>query len=401
MRTDGPAATPKPKDLLVILVASFASVLLIWWFISRFSISSWDFRNNLWAPAHLLLNGRSPYDISVLFDGSGAVWMPPVIGAFFPLGWLSLSAASKLWFALNVASLIGIVVLSARPDRPKPLLLGVLLILHFTFPPVLAHLRLGQISLLAVFVVVACVNYIHRLPIPVLSTALAITLAKPQLIVLVLPGLLFWRNNVKRRRMSLAVGVLLAAAALTLPLFIGYSDWVADFRAAQDANPNWAQPSSLFTLRTAWGAAGIAVWAIMASGAFFLNLRLWSRFEPSIAAMWSLALTPLVVPYIWSWDFVVILPLISHALFRAGSRSSRTILISGYIFCSAWIIQTLLNGETPSNHIYWWIPWFLLGLVVVSRFVERIGRSDLITGNNDELGEGQVRREPKNVTVER
>src|SRR5712692_2292721 len=86
----------------------FAAVLLLAFavgivaFIKTPLFGSWDFRNNLWGPAYLLVHGQSPYHISTLFENSNALWFPMAIGLFFPFGWLTQSEASNLWLLGNI-----------------------------------------------------------------------------------------------------------------------------------------------------------------------------------------------------------------------------------------------------------------------------------------------------------
>jgi hypothetical protein len=91
---------------VVVTFTIILALMLAGWFIYTSRSTGWDFRNNLWAPAYLLIHGKSPYRISVLFDNSNAVWFPQIIGLFFPLGLLSEHQASNLWLIINVLTAI-------------------------------------------------------------------------------------------------------------------------------------------------------------------------------------------------------------------------------------------------------------------------------------------------------
>ncbi len=121
MTTIAPAQPTRQTSTQPVMLAAFAILLVgvaAYLFLSRANLGAWDFRNNLWAPAHLLVGGRSPYLIESLFPGSNAVWMPTVIGAFFPLGWLTESQATALWVVISAGAYLSLIILSSGKARP-------------------------------------------------------------------------------------------------------------------------------------------------------------------------------------------------------------------------------------------------------------------------------------------
>jgi len=108
---------------------------------------SWDFRNNLWAPSYLMIHGQSPYNIDLLFSNSNAVWMPMIIGIFFPLGLMPLQQASNLWLVINFLALLFLIWISSSLRLPSRHFLFIAAITVFLFPPVITHLHLGQFSI--------------------------------------------------------------------------------------------------------------------------------------------------------------------------------------------------------------------------------------------------------------
>ncbi len=70
-----------------ILALGFIAVVIasLFW---RLMMPRMDFYNELWGPAYLLVQGKSPYDTASLNPILPAVWFPMAIGFFFPLGWL-------------------------------------------------------------------------------------------------------------------------------------------------------------------------------------------------------------------------------------------------------------------------------------------------------------------------
>src|ERR1041384_5969417 len=102
----------------IILAAVILVLILLGLFVIRSTaFTCWDFRNNLWGPSFLLTHGQSPYRVSTLFELGNAVWMPMVIGLFFPLGFLTLQQASNLWFVFNLIWILLIVWISSGSRR--------------------------------------------------------------------------------------------------------------------------------------------------------------------------------------------------------------------------------------------------------------------------------------------
>lgn len=345
-----------------------------------FSSSSqwgWDFRNNLWSPTHLLLDGRSPYRIDQLYDAN-SVWLPPAIGAFLPLGALPLDIAIKTWFIINLGVFFAIVGLSLRTAKPQPILLAVTLIALLLFPPLTSHLLLGQYSLWIVLLSLLAAEGIKRRWSPVLiGVCIALALPKPQLLLLVLPGLCISvirhhpKNNLQKRFIAAGLWLLLSGiwgVIFTLPLWLGYPNWVEDFLWAMNRNAPWIQPSSLELLRTLTQNKGVAwllwgIWCVV-----MLGLTGWLAWHksPDSATRWILALTPIVTPYVWSWDFVLLLPVMIHTLFACQRWVTRGIWFIGYGIIWEGILQQRLNAQAiTSDEHFWWIPYALLVLMVM------------------------------------
>jgi hypothetical protein len=342
----------------------------------------WDFRNNLWSPAYLLLQGKSPYRIDQLFDAN-SVWLPPAIGVFLPLGALSLDMAIKTWFILNLSVFFGIFVLSSMPaQKPPPLFLLMVLLVLLLFPPLVSHLLLGQYSLWIVLVLLLAARGITRhWSIVLLGGCIALAIPKPQLLLLALPSLCISiiRQQQKNHPSSLLpAGRLLMAAGVgslifTLPLWLGYPNWIEGFLWALGRNADWIQPSSLNLFRhlTQNIAFGTVLWAIWGGALFGIAAWLAWRQPCDTALRWSLALTPLVTPYVWSWDFVLLLPVMIHSLWLCQRWLTRILWILGYGIIWWGILQQRLNATNTlaSDEHFWWIPYGVLALVVTMNWL--------------------------------
>jgi hypothetical protein len=89
-----------------------------------------------------------------------------------------------------------------------------------------------------------------------------------------------------------------------------------------------------------------------------------TRLPKREAAIWSLALTTLITPYVWSWDFVLLIPLLTSYLYQKMPRYSTWLLYFGLISCWGVIAYMKLTGQT-SDELFWWVPWYLIGFILL------------------------------------
>lgn len=355
--------------LAIILVAGIAALYAV----LNLRFQSWDFRNNLWAPAYLLVRGQSPYEIRGLFPDSNAIWLPMAIGLFFPLGWLSEQHASNVWLLLNCGVVVGLVWTAAGQQRPNLLVLGAALVAAFLFLPTLTHLVLGQFSLLTTLAAVWAARAVKAQREWTAAFLIALCLVKPQLSVVFLPGLLlsmFRRSGLGTAARLLGL-VIVWIAATTVPLMLANPDWMLDLRNNFARNETWLQPSAYSLLQFHFGTAGFWAWVLMLAAALDLSAWRWLRHDPEQAMRWSLALTPLVSPYIWSWDFVLQLPLFVHAAFTLQTWPARLILWLGIGLIGTGSLALQLSGQF-ANDRYWWISWAVMAAIAASYGVERL-----------------------------
>lgn len=343
-------------------------------FIVRFQFPpGWDFMNNLWGPGHLLLQGQSPYNISVINDVGNAVWMPTIIGIFWPIGILPLQQASNIWWIITLISLITIVWLISGKKRPPKFTFVVTLFIVFLFTPTISHFSLGQVTILTSLVLIIVAVYGHRLHPFLISVLIALALTKPQLTIFVLPGFFFyslWEKGLPRT-LQLGFYSILAIAITSLPLFFFYPQWIPDFIHNLTINPNWAHPSSLFILQSIFKDIGQVLWCLLLILGSGINLFLWTRLPQREAVAWSLALTTLITPYVWSWDFVLLIPLLVIYLFRKLPMYTKTLFYSAIVACWGLLAFLKFSGYT-SDELYWWVPWFLVGVMLLVSILARI-----------------------------
>lgn len=324
-----------------------------------------DFYNELWAPAHLLVNGQSPYDTSSLDTNLPPAWFPMAIGFFFPLGWLSEDIALKTWFVLNVIELCAIIYLTqgSRQSLVNTVMLGML---FFFFPPTLNHFYLGQISISVTFFLLLAFQFTLKERRWLSAFFFALALSKPHLAFLAGLGLSYhyfgkyWLGGM----LAFWGRTLILSLGLCIPLFIAYPNWITDAIRSSTQNPIWSYPSLFVLFRRFFDNWGILLWVFTSILILWRGYLLWKKHAPIRAYYWSLALTPLVSPYVGSWDFVILLPMMG--LTFTGADWKRKILLALF-YILAWMgMASIQMQEVSNNHSFWWVPlWFILSSTIL------------------------------------
>jgi hypothetical protein len=91
-----------------------------------------------------------------------------------------------------------------------------------------------------------------------------------------------------------------------------------------------------------------------------INHSLWKKLSPVNATYWSLALAPLVSPYVGSWDFVILLPLTIFTFVSIDWKRKVALII---FYAIAWYQMAQIQAlEVSHNHYFWWVPLWFLGV---------------------------------------
>jgi len=358
--------------IVAFIIAALAGI----WFAPAPVICSWDFHNSLWGPANMVLHGLTPYTFHPPYSPPywpvPAVWMPQSIGAFIWLGMLPCSIASKLWFVVEIGGLLAVVWILAGRRLPSRGLFAASLLLIFLFPPLYYHFLLGQYAILFLTLVLLVV-YVPGIWIAT-SLILAIALAKPQLGILVYPGILIWvwRTRGTGAMFRLFIFTVLSVTLLTLPLFFGYPAWPNDFLYVTTSNLGkpWELPTLYVLLTVGLGRTGFIIWLSLFLAVACLCMWLWLKRDAKIAVLISLALTPVVTTYASSWDFVLLLPALIGLLLHVKTTFARVMLVGGAFLLDIIIIATRWHNDI-SDGSQWWIPLALLIIMAMGLWSER------------------------------
>jgi hypothetical protein len=261
--------------------------------------------------------------------------------------------------------------------KPKPLFLGFLVLTVFLFPPTVRLLILGQVDVIVVISLIAGTYAIERRRLALGGFLFALALVKPQLCIIVLPSLIGYLLFIKREWqvvLKLLSISCLFGFVLTVPLWLSNSNWVSNFLINIQRNPQWSQPSIFSHMSYKLGSLGIVLWFFLFAATLILSIQLWSRYGPTQAVLWSLALTTIASPYVWSWDFVLLLPLFIDTAIRSANMLARASLFITYVIC---FVLSVISLKPPgsSDSVLWWFPFLMMiGIVISSQLSKKYNR---------------------------
>ncbi len=354
---------------ILLSLLLFGFFLLSFWALksSHIPILS-DFENNLWRPAFLLLHGMSPYNTQVQFNGLKPIWFPVIIGIFFPLGALPFQAASNIWFLFLLISLFSMIVISARRVSAPLFFVAIMALGLGVFPSTATHFRLGQISMVVCVILFVVSEYHQKIKPGLIGCLLAISLVKPQLIVLFFPVFItvLIRDGGVRKVIKVLSLTLFWFLISIIPLFLLSPGWIRDFVQNLVDNPGWAYPTFYTIFRTILPSDTLPM--ILAIILLFIGIGITIaisyRLEQNEALLWSMAFTPVFSPVVWSWDFVLIYPLLLHLVFDRKYLLTSNIVLIGFVICLVLYITMVQLGYADDRYGFW-VPIFLNVLMFI------------------------------------
>jgi hypothetical protein len=362
--------TPEQKKLFhtlasILILALIASAVgFLFW---RLALPRKDFYNELWGPAFLLVRGQSPYDTSSLNPELPAAWLPMAIGFFFPLGWIPEDTALRVWYIVNILA-IALIVYFVQGEKRTLYNTATLALICYSFPPAVNHINLGQFSIITALCWVFAVYFLEKDKRWIAALLIALALTKPHLGFLALLGLTFrdYRHGGLRAVYPLWAKIFAACLVFCIPLFVSYPNWIPDAIVSMTSNPPWSYPSLYILFERFLGNWGHLLWVVTTLIVFVVNFWLWGKLQLSAAVYWSLALAPLATPYVGSWDFVILFPLLILTYVNTDWKGKIFIWIA---YGAAWYgMAQVQMQEVSHNHFFWWVPMWFLGVSAVVLF---------------------------------
>lgn len=319
----------------------------------------------------MLIHHQTPYTYNTPYGPYPAVWMPTTLGLFFPIGFVSCDIASKLWLIAEVAGFVWVFWMISGSKMPSVWVFIICMFVFFFFPPLWVHIILGQFSMLFVIIMVILVYLPKAERFTPLILVLGLT--KPQLAILIYPGILIsvWRKKGWRQAVWLVLSTGLCTVLSIIPLFLYYPGWLADFLfiTFDNLGKGWGLPTLFVQLPFLIGTAGYGIWAIIFLAALVVALWLWIQKESRLAMIASLAMTPMVTAYASSWDFMLLLPAFFWLILNLRTRVARAALLAGMLFVVVAQI-TIRWHQDIADGSQWWVPPVLILVYLASLAIE-------------------------------
>lgn len=308
--------------------------------------------------------GGNPYDFESLREAEESLhsryeqepqrfWYPPyVLVVLAPVVALPFELATAAWFVLTFAGAVVLVLLSWRLFNPQswqvpPVVVGFGLL----FVPLIECLSLGQLGVLVALLVIGGMLALRAGADGVAGTLLALTMIRPQTVLL--PLLVLGVHVVATGRWRVVRAGLLTAGGIVLTSVIAFPNVWAAWDPIGGSPTHFRTPTIASWLR-GWihtGSGEAPTWPLLAVPAVGLLLTIPWALRHRESVEWTqmplvLGFSLLVAPYAWVYDAMLLLPIHVLAISTLLRRRSHTWAFGA--FAVLLQVAVLLLGTLPS-----------------------------------------------------
>ena len=289
--------------------------------------------------------------------------------------------ASAVWMVLLEACLVASVFLLINlfDWKPKPLVLGLLVLWSLFFYPSARGLLLGQPGHLVYLLEIVAIWALVKGRDDVAGVALAFSTIKPQMGFLIVPFLLLWGLRARRLRFLISFGAVFGG--LMLASFLLQPTWLSDWITQIQRYPSYTALGSpvWIVMQQTLGLGDAGEWAV---NLVFYALMLWAWFGVLVqqhherflwAVVVTLVVTHLVAPRTATPHYVIfMLPLVFffrelvQRFRRQGSLYVSLILVA--LLVLPWLHFLLtVEGEFEHPTVYLPLPFAMVFLIWITR----------------------------------
>jgi hypothetical protein len=310
------------------------------------------------------------------------VYPMPAMVFFAPFGLLSFDLARAVWMTILEISLPALALIGMRLVNWKPRLsmITAVLIFSISWYHGFRSVIIGQFAVIEALLMVGALLAIHRRQDSLAGVLLGLSIAKPQMPVLLIPFVILWALRAKRSRIVIW---LLGTTALLIGAFlILMPDWPSQ----------WIRQLLEYPRYTALGppvsilAGYVPAFSGVVSGFLTLALMAYLLWEWFLAIgkderwfQWTAALTIVITNLVAirtaTTNYVVMLPalLLVFAMWsqRWGKSGSRMVILTMLLYTIgiwALFITTLQEGSVEHPVVYLPLPFLLLAGLWWSRW---------------------------------
>ena len=337
-----------------------------------------------WAAGRLNLSGSNPYAADQLLSMQRAanrrteflpMFYPPwTLALAMPLALFSYPISRLLWFILCNAMILKAtnwtwIILGGSTQRCWPAW-----IIAFTFFPTIIVLRMGQIGPVLLLGVAGFLHFEHKKRYWLAGAFAALLAIKPHVVYLICISILVW--SIGRRRWGILGGgsIVLLSATLTAMMFNSrvITQYLSATMAADSllvfATPTFGSLLRLLLgFERTWLAFVPMVLGIFWLGLYGLRYRadwLWAERIPLL-----LLVSVVTAPYGWSFDQVVLIPVLLKAMIQVLATNLLRIVSGAIIsYMVLNIAAFALHGRIPDFWQFWMAPVLLIWYLLAQRW---------------------------------
>ena len=363
-----------------ILIAGAVGLLLIIPVSLPYPIGKIDFPA-YWSAGYLLAHGENFADPVGIFqiekmlttrqeDYPMLTWNPPwLLVLLIPYTWVSFDHAVWWWLLTNITlvflSAVVMWQISAANERSRRFAFGAPLI-AFAYSPTLMALIAGQVNLIVLAGLAGFLWFHSKLQFGRAGMALALTLVKAHLVYITVPLVLLYA--VRKRQWRLLVGFFGELVVLSAIVFLLRPTFLSEYSGALSGGGllNYITPTAGGILALVFGWNGFKL-----MGLLLLPLGVWISWRAGswqISTLVDITLLASIItaPFGWSYDFVILLVPIIHAIvcLVEGKLPRVESFLIGGIFLFADGLMFYQRLQSPSEEYFFWVPLLVAGLII-------------------------------------
>jgi len=315
-------------------------------------------------------------------DIANFVYPMPAMVFFAPFGLLDYTLARAIWMTLLELGLplLGYLGLSISGWRPGRLMRVVLLLFPVIWYHGMRSVIVGQFAVLEAVLMIGALLAIQRREDAVGGILLGLSIAKPQMPVLLIPFVLLWAASARRWSVVIgalgSIGVLIGGFVLLLPTWpMQWLQQLIEYPSYTELGP----PVSILTSLLPRGAGAAAI--VLGGTALIYLFWEWAQAigKPDRWFQWTCALTIVITNLVAirtaTTNYVVILPALYlvFAVWDARWGSGGRSLVLGalaVLLVGLWLLfASTVAGNVESPVMYlpvpvaaliglWWIRWW-------------------------------------------
>jgi hypothetical protein len=334
-----------------------------------------------WLCARYLLGGGDPFDPSQIKNFAtslgcqvtGPSYISPwFLILLFPFASLPLDVAATLWLVLNMGMIAHIVTWTFRSHLAQRLPRPTITLALIASPGIVACLIFGQFGIACLWGMLMAAELYQRSG-RLMPLALIIGSLKPHI------AWLYWiavgKLLIQERKFRVISETAILAILSCIFVFLWAPGSYESWRRVYGSALSWMGASVATPIRILFSTSGdpAPLWPvvlIMSLAIIFTTYRLRkpaSQIDPRVELPWLVALSICATPYVWSFDFCVLLPaeiIALSGLLTRDSKGDTRRLISPILIIFArlglLIQMTILGGD--------WRTWWYSAVVTVALF---------------------------------